>query len=310
MQGRIQVRMQIVCLTILVLVRTLGYAQMASQQPLSREQAPIAMSASPSGTLIVLGSRGSLSVVYAEKGVTIPIKQSLGYYNPADMTTANRAGRDVILVTMYSNYAMTQQSAERRGILAEYSLAGEQTRVWPFAGRVFDAITVDPNRGTVYLGEGLRGQISTLSLEDKKDGGEPKFLVELPGVSRLGALALDPDRQKLFVADAEQGRVFVIDVEKRRTRTLINSIGEPAALTYDRGRHMLYVADAARRCIWRLAVDEGTPTQPTVFSSAPELREPRGIAVDSEHNVWVADFGASAVFELGARGEVVKKLRP
>lgn len=281
---------------------------MASQQPLSRAQSPIAMSALSSGSLVVLGARGSLSIVNTENSEIRRVKQTLGYYNPADMAAAHIGQTDVILVAMYSNYGIAQQSVERRGILAEYSTSGEQLRTWPFVGRVFDAIAVDPDHKVAYLGEGLRGQISTLNLDAPT--AEIKVLQELPASSRLGALAFDPDQQRLFAADAEQGQIYVIDVKHGTARTLTTSLGEPAALAYDRNGHNLYVADAARRCVWRVAVDDGIPTKALPFSSATGLREPRGLAIDSGHNVWVADFGALAVFQLGPKGEILKEIRP
>ena len=310
MKRRIQEPVLASFLMAALLIARLGEAQMASQQPLTKGQAPIAMSSLPSGGLVVLGSRGSLSVVTPGRGDIRHLKQSLGYYNPADMTAAHIDDNDVILVAMYSNYGIAQQSVERRGILAEYSLSGQQLRTWPFAGRVFDAVAADSDHKVLYLAEALRGQVSQLNLETKDSGADVKALQELPAASRIAALAVDPDRQRLFVADAELGRIYVLDIEKRRVRTLVTSLGEPAALTYDRVGHILYVADAARRCIWRIAVDDVTRARAVVFSSAPEFREPRGIAMDPEHNVWVADFGTSSIFELGSKGEVLEKLSP
>jgi DNA-binding beta-propeller fold protein YncE len=297
-------------LMVVLLITRLGEAQMASQQPLTKGQAPIAMSSLPSGGLVVLGSRGSLSVVTPGKGDIRHIKQSLGYYNPADIAAAHIDDNDVILVAMYSNYGSAQQSVQRRGILAEYSLSGQQLRTWPFVGRVFDAVAADSDHKVLYLAEGLRGQVSLLSLDTKDSGADVKTLQELPAASRIGALAIDPDGQRLFVADSELGRIYVLEIGKRSVRTLVSSLGEPAALTYDRVGHNLFVADAARRCIWRIAVDDVTRARAVVFSSAPEFREPRGIAMGPEHNVWVADFGTSSIFELGSKGEVLEKFSP
>jgi sugar lactone lactonase YvrE len=86
-------------------------------------------------------------------------------------------------------------------------------------------------------------------------------------------------------------------------------MGEPAALSYDAEQHRLYVADASRHCIWQISTNSPKPN-PSIFSSAPELREPRGITVDAQHTVWVADHAALAVFKLSPVGLVVQSISP
>jgi len=281
--------------------------QMASQQLRVRQQAPIAMGSLPSGILVVLGVHGKLSLVRSDTGATSPIKETLGYFSPADMTSSRVFDRDVIFVTMYSTSVFAaQQSVERRGLVTEYSSDGQPMHTWSALNRAFDGITVDPSRGLLYLGDGVRGEISTLDLQQNATA-EPKSFIEVAGISRLGSLAFDPDRQRLFAADVGKGGIYVVDLQARKSRPLVSSLGEPAALAYDATKARLYVADAARRCIWQVPLNGRSP-RASVFSSASELREPRGLAIDAGGNLWVADFGAQAVFKLGPRGEIVQKV--
>jgi hypothetical protein len=284
--------------------------QMASQQPRVRQQAPIAMGALPGGVLVVLGVHGRLSLVRSDTGVAHPIKETLGYYSPADMAPSRMFDRDVIFVTMYSTAVFgAQQSVERHGLVTEYSSDGKPMRTWSALNRAFDGIAADPIHGLLYLGDGVRGEISTLDVQQGAANAEPKFLIEATGVSRLGSLAVDADHRRLFAADVGKGSIYVVDLQTRKSRPLVSSMGEPAALAYDATKARLYVADAARRCIWQVPLKTRYP-RASVFSSASELREPRGLAIDPGNNLWVADFGAQAVFKLGPQGQVVQRVVP
>jgi len=276
-----------------------GRAQMASQAPPGKAQGPVAISALPSGTLAVLGGRGRLSLIDSTSGGITLLKDSLGYFTPADMAAVRIGDTDSIFVALYN-------TALRQGLLARYSLAGAQLQTW-FGRTAFAGVAIDQVHQTIYLGDAVTGEISSLSMNGNSTS--PSFLVEVSGVTRLGPLAADAAGQRLFAADVGGGTIYVVDLPSRKLRLLGSGMGEPAALSYDAEQQRLYVADASRHCIWQISTNSPKP-KPSIFSSAPELREPRGITVDAQHTVWVADHAALAVFKLSPAGLVVQSISP
>ena len=273
-------------------------SQMASQS-MDRAQGPIAISFLPSGKLVVLGGRGRLSVIDAGNRSAEPVKSSLGYFIPADMTAAHIADNDAVFVALYN-------AAERQGVLAQYSLSGEQIRTWTPRATIA-GLAIDASQQKLYLGDPVTGEISTLALSGKSE--TPSYLLEVPGIARLGPLAVDTIGQQLFAADVGAGSIYRIDLRTHKSVLMASGMAEPAALTYDEAQKVLYIADAGARKIWRIDTSSTKP-RATIFSAAPELREPRGIAVDSQHTVWIADHGAIAVFKLAEQGTVSMKISP
>lgn len=273
------------------------YAQMASQMPDTKGQGPIAVSALPSGPLAVLGARGRLSLLDANSGKETILKDTLGYFSPFDMTAGRFGNTDSIYVVLYSTVA-------RQAVLAKYSLTGDQVQTWN-ARAMLAGIAIDPDRQIIYVGDAVTGEILSFS----GNSAASSFLLEVSGVNRLGPLAVDTIGQRLFAADVGAGAVFVVDLVRRRSSLLVSGMGEPAALIYDSDQQRLYVADASRHCIWQIATNSRTP-KASIFSSAPELREPRGITIDAGHAVWVADRAAMALFKLSPQGQVVRRFAP
>lgn len=283
-----------------------AHPQMASQQPKGREQAPVAIDALPSGVVIVLGSRGGVSVLRPESGLLSPIKTSLGYFTPVDMAAAHLGENDFVFITMFTNYSMNvSQTVQRGGRLEQYSLTGQDVRSWPVVSHTFTGIVVNPRTQVVYLGDAITGEISKLDLNT--NNATPEFVLQVRGISRLGPLALDVERNQLFVGDVGDGGVYSVDLGTRKSTRLISNLGEPAALAYDSAQHRLYIADAGRHCIWQVRVDQ-RPTKPAIFSDAVEYREPRGVAIDAQRNVWVADYGARSILKLSAAGQIIQRI--
>lgn len=274
-----------------------GRAQMTLQAPPGKAQGPVAISALPSGTLVVLGGRGRLSLIDSTSGGVTLLKDSLGYFTPADMAAVRIGDTDSIFVALYN-------TALRQGLLARYSLAGAQLQTWSARAA---GVAIDPVHHIVYLGDAVTGEISSLSMVG--NATSPSFLVEVSGVNRLGPLAADAAGQRLFAADVGAGTIYVVDLPSRKSRLLASGMEEPAALSYDADQQRLYVADASRHCIWQISTNSPKP-KPGIFSSAPQLREPRGLTVDAQHAVWVADRAALAVFKLSPAGLVVQSISP
>jgi DNA-binding beta-propeller fold protein YncE len=194
-----------------------------------------------------------------------------------------------------------------RGKLVQYSAQGEGIRTWDLPTQGLFSIAVDPPDQMVYLGNAMTSEIFTINLQDPRNS-TPRYLLEVYGTSSIGALALDTEHKRLFVADVVAGKLFVVDLVRRKTRVLAASLGEPSALAFDAAEQKLYIADAGRRRVWVLR-PSASSQKPTVFSAPPEFSEPRGLTLDANHTVWVADYRARAIFALSPSGKVVRTIR-
>src|SRR5580704_7040649 len=152
-------------------------AQMASQAPIGKAQGPVAISALSSGTIVVLGGRGRLSLIDSNSGTVTLLKDSLGYFSPADMAAVHLGDGDSIFIALYNSVQQQQ------GVLAKYSLSGAQLQTWS-ARASFAGIAIDQVHHTVYIGDAVTGEISSFSADGNSTS--PSFLVEVSGVARLG----------------------------------------------------------------------------------------------------------------------------
>lgn len=283
------------------------HAQMAPTAPTQRtdrDHSPIAISSLPSGALSVLTFRGGLSVINSGTSRQTPLKASLGNFTPLDMAAALVGDQEFIFVTMYWVFS-TQSTQGNEGVIVQYSLQGQEVRKWSALGRVFAGIAVDGDHQVAYLGNASGGDISTLNLADS---ASPKFAIHVTGASMIGPLALDKEGQRLFAADLGAGTIYVVDLAGRKSRLLVSGLGEPAALAYEPSQHKLYIADAGRHRISQVSVDATNPKASDY--SVGDLHEPRGLAVEPNHSVWVADFGAGTVLQLSGTGQVLTTVRP
>lgn len=282
-----------------------AWAQMGqmAQRPYA-QQGPIAIGTLPSGVIVVLGSRGGLSLINPATGLLTPIKETLGNVTPLDLSVARIGNQEFIFVTAY--WAISAQSMQsNQGLVVQYSLQGNEIHRWSSLGRTFGGLVVDGDNQAIYLGSAGNEEISKLSIRDR---AFPEFIARVAGSSRLGPLALDTDGHRLFVCDVEGGNVYMLDLASHKSRALAYGIGSPAALAYHPAQHRLYVADASGHRVLQLATDAQT-TKVSTYSSAPEFREPRGLTIGPDQSLWVADYGARAVFQLSATGQVIRIVR-
>jgi len=96
----------------------------------------------------------------------------------------------------------------------------------------------------------------------------------------LGPIALDAVSGRLFVGDLAQGSIYWVKVSNHHLSKPLVWLGEPAALAFDRASRKLFIADAAKKCVWQVDVNAMQP-KPVRVSSGLKLREPRGIAVSA-----------------------------
>ena len=113
---------------------------------------------------------------------------------------------------------------------------------------------------------------------------------------------LDATGQRLYVADANNRRVVVLDVDSGAPldQVALPEMQEPVDVDFDPNGALL-VLDAVSQAIYR--VDQATSEAGTL--PLPGFYRPRGLAVDATGNILVADTGGARVAMLDATGEVI-----
>ena len=89
-------------------------------------------------------------------------------------------------------------------------------------------------------------------------------------------------------------------------RLLFDSITIPNAICFSPDGRAAHFADSDKRMIWRVEVhpDTGLPVgQPATFKQfAQDEGAPDGAVIDADGNIWIAAWGASAVYAMAPNG--------
>jgi DNA-binding beta-propeller fold protein YncE len=175
-------------------------------------------------------------------------------------------------------------------------------------GMIFQPIGVSSDRfGRIYVSLGADAKVNVYDVNGK-------FLNVLGGDGEFGrpvGIAVDNERERIFVSDMLRHHVAVFDFEGKRTGT-VGERGEdllqfnyPLALDIDAtGR--LYVLDSMN---FRLQVIE--PDLETARSIGEQggglgqFNRPKGLAVDSDLNIYVVDSAFNNVQMFNNQGQVL-----
>ena len=266
---------------------------------------PAGVAAAPSGDLFLLEVNGKVSLLTSQADQQHPreLFRTSTMYNPVDIA-ASTDGSEVYLFVVQWHSILSQPT----WIIDEYSSNGNRVATWKRTSEdVYSGVTVDSQRQIVYLAKAWSGEIHWMSVHQSAHNN-PTYLMSVFATTSLGALAVDEQKQQLFVADPLKGQLYVADLARKTARLLCSGVGEPAALAYDRTRQKLYVADRARGRIWQIAPDAAA-SKPTVFSPANILHNPTGVATDKQGFVWVGDAGAHAVYVFSPSGQLTRTIR-
>lgn len=167
-------------------------------------------------------------------------------------------------------------------------------------------IAVD-GRDRIYIADGERKRIFVF----RPDGQFDHVLKGLNELGRPSSLAIDRDRQRLYVADVTRHQVRIVDLTGERQTGTVGNRGEgpgefnfPSHVSVARdGR--LAVTDALNMRIQLFAAD-GRPL--LAFGKqgdgSGDFTAPKGVALDSEGHVYVADAAFDTVQIFGNDGKL------
>jgi DNA-binding beta-propeller fold protein YncE len=258
---------------------------------------PIMMDSNgPGSQLFVLDTWGTLHEFQVTKNSleefrSISLPSTL---TPADMTDSSVSGQESVLI------AGTQLG---RGIVARYALDGKELQTWAFRN-ICSGIDFGASSHTAFVATSDSNEIYRLSPE----GSKTTFVARIPNATKLGPLAFDEGRQKIYVADVAAGAIYQYSMAAKSSKVLVSNLSAPTALSFDPETGRLYIADPGRRAIFTVDTRSSNPTA-TEFVSDP-LKSPYGMALLSSNRMAVADFGANSVFVFSSKGALLFRFPP
>jgi sugar lactone lactonase YvrE len=174
----------------------------------------------------------------------------------------------------------------------------------------FVSVAVDPEARLGYVSYvNKEGRAGIYKLDVRRPGAPPIPFTTIRGSSRLGAIALDPKRRRLLVADAVGGSVYAVDLAKGNPLTFARKVGKVAALAVDVNKERLLVAEATRGQILAFGLDSPSDRRgvPLPFKGSQGLR---GLTIDTRGTLWVADMDKGTVAQLAMDGSQMATLGP
>ncbi len=189
--------------------------------------------------------------------------------------------------------------------VVQYTADGKKAGSWNVSTGVPSGVGVNRPQKALYV-TALPASVYRLDIGGVQ-AGTMKFVTEVPGANGLGAIAVDPRGEKLYVADPFEGKLFGVSLSSHKTWLVAEDLGEPSALAVGRDGQVLYIADRAKRAILTVRLDAKTP-KPVVFWTSKELREPVGLTFDNANTLWVGDHAAKALFGISPDGRLKARI--
>lgn len=180
------------------------------------------------------------------------------------------------------------------------SLAAQQ--LTSVVGRPWLAFDVATSR--VFLDDQGAGAIFALPLVSGELGPE-ELVFRHSNLRSPQCIGVSGD--KLFVGDGFTMRVYEINLAQKTLRTLVREVRDPTAVAVAPSGQTLAVADTARSRVLLCALPSGKVLQNIGYK---ELREPNGVAFDSQGHIWVSDSWLGALLEFAPDGHLLARYRP
>ena len=259
---------------------------------------PIALALKATQELLILQTDGRVFSLDARREVVREIYRVPAKYQPMDLSIGYRGGPD---------YCVTLNSRVGSGSFL-LQLLPDNRQVWTNLAQrgLVVGVVIDARRRSAYVTQAFDNVVHRLPLGEEK--ARPFEIVSLPQASRIGALALDSVKQRLFVADLDGSDIFVVNLGSGAVqRVPLKDVSDPRALAWSPATDRLYVADAGHRTVWAVDVSGGN-SQTEAFSDK-RIYEPSALAV-ADRTLWVADKRSRRLFEVALADRAVTRVVP
>jgi hypothetical protein len=169
------------------------------------------------------------------------------------------------------------------GDVQEFTTDGQLVQSW-IIRHVVAGLTFDSVSQTVYFTSGDSPEIYAISPRPKSS---PRYVAEVTGSSKLGAIAIDSGRQQFYIADVRQGTVYSMSVTNHKVAQ-IGQVGTPQALLVDSMGQQLIVADSTRKQVVAFSLGANVGTL-RVLAPAGSFQGPSGLAWWDASHLLVVD---------------------
>jgi hypothetical protein len=247
---------------------------------------PIAAVRAPNGSLFVLTAEDTVFAV--NMGLSSGSVAGHFAFKTAgiltDMAYGEVGGQAMLFVS--SSFSTGQTVLGR---VQEFTTAGQPVQTWTIQ-HVVAGLTFDSANQTVYFTSGDSPEIYAIAPQPKSS---PRYVAEVAGSSKLGAITVDPSGQQFYIADVRQGTIFSMSVTGKGVAQ-VGQVGTPQALLVDSTGQQLIVADSTRKQVVALSLAKN-PGAPRVLAPAGSFQGPAGLAWFDASHLLVADQNKATV---------------
>lgn len=281
----------------------LGYAQPSAprqqQQFAVYGNGPVAVAMRNDTEAVILQLKGRVSTFNVGRWTPGETLYSVpGDFDATDMSAASWGSRQVVCLVLDSH-----GSASEKNFILQL-VNGREVWSWLNVKGVYTAVAIDGAEGFVYTSNSTTNGLFRLRLGEEKQTAA--LMTTFYGASRIGAIAVDPAGQRVFVADYDGGRIYVWEMKSRRTRTIAApELSEIRALAWDGRRGRLYIAESGSEGIWSVSEDGG---KPQLLLRDRRFRQPSGLALAGADALIVADESSGSVFSVGVGDGIVRQV--
>jgi DNA-binding beta-propeller fold protein YncE len=281
----------------------LAYAQAPSaqqqRQPTVSRNGPVAVAMRTDSEAVILQLKGRVSTFDVHRWIPGSTLYSVpGEFDATDMSAATIGSRQFVCLVLDNHGSPSQKN------FVLQLVNGQQIWSWLSVKGVYTAVAIDPIQGFVYTSNSTTNGVFRLRLGQQKQSAQ--LAVTFPEARRIGAIAVDPEGQRLFVADYDGRRIFVWPVKGGRPRSiLVPELSEIRALAWDTRRRRLYIADSGSEGIWSVA-DDGNKAELLVRDR--RFRQPSGVAVGIQDSLIVTDESSGSVVSVGVTDGAIRQI--
>jgi WD40 repeat protein len=287
-------RLVLTLATLCPALGVLGYAQSSAprqvQQSAVYGNGPVALAMRSESEAVILQLKGRVSTFNVRRWLPGETLYSVpGDFNATDMSAASSGSRQFVCLVLDSHGV----GPEKSFILQLVN--GREIWSWLGVKGVYTAVAIDAAQGFVYTSNSTTNGLYRLRLGEEKQTAT--LVATFREASRIGAIAVDSEGRRLFIADYDGGRIFVWDMKGGRPRTIsAPELTEIRALAWDGRRRRLYIADSGSEGVWSVSEDGG---KPQLLVRDRRFRQPSGLAMAAEDALIVADESSGSVFSVG-----------